>query len=153
MQRVGRRLNDVARGIEIRLANFEMNNVSAFCLQRSRLHQDFKRSLSPETRHTLGEAKFVGLSHDGEMSIKEKSRNLSFSGHDEGSLLTSHPFSPSCFVIAGEAAYILPHRERARKLLPIATSPKLASARIIVSDQNDRPLNSRVPQSRKAFLH
>src|SRR6266480_5538131 len=67
-----------------------MNNVSAFCLQRSRLHQDFKRSLSPETRHALGEAKFVGLSHDGEMSIKEEWRNLSFSAHDEGSLLTSH---------------------------------------------------------------
>src|SRR5205823_9486555 len=72
VQRVGRRFDDVARGIEIRLTNFEMNNVASLCLQRSRLHQDFECSLSPETRHAPGEAKFVGLSHDGEMSIKAR---------------------------------------------------------------------------------
>ncbi len=49
--------------------------------------------------------------------------------------------------------HILPHRQRARKLFPIATSPKLAPAGIIVRNQNDRPLNSRVSQSREAFLH
>src|SRR5438445_12839873 len=49
--------------------------------------------------------------------------------------------------------HILPHRQRARKLLPIATSPKLAPAGVIVRDQNDGPLNSRVSQSREAFLH
>src|SRR2546423_6709692 len=47
---------------------------------------------------------------------------------------------------------ILPHRQRARKLFPVATPPKLAPAGIIVSDQNDRALNSRVLQSREAFL-
>src|SRR5207248_765851 len=72
VQRGTRRLDDVARGVEIRLANFEMNNVSAFCLQRSRLHQDFERSLGAETRHPLGQTKFVSLSHDGEMSIKAR---------------------------------------------------------------------------------
>src|SRR5437764_375126 len=41
----------LGKRIEIRLPNFEMNNVAALCLQCSRLHQDFKRSLSPETRH------------------------------------------------------------------------------------------------------
>src|SRR5207249_12147105 len=34
-----------------------------------------------------------------------------------------------------------------------ATLPELAPAGIIVRDQNNRPLNSRVPQSREAFLH
>src|SRR6266403_3493932 len=57
------------------------------------------------------------------------------------------------FVIGGEAAYILAHRQRTGKFFPIATSPKLAPASIIVSHQNDRPLNPCVPQSRKAFLH
>ena len=92
VQRVGRRLDDVARRIEIRLTNFEMNNVASLCLQRARLHQNFKRSLGPETHHAPGEAKFAGLGHDGEMSIKARWRNLSFSVHDEASLLTNHPF-------------------------------------------------------------
>ena len=39
----------------------------------------------------------------------------------------------SSFVIGGEAAYILAHRQRAGKFFPIATSPKLAPASIIVS--------------------
>src|SRR6266568_8406382 len=66
------------------------------------------------------------------------------------------PFPPSSFVLRHwrrSRHHILPHRQRARKLFPIATSPKLASAGIIVRNQNDRPLNSRVSQSREAFLH
>src|SRR4029077_4744249 len=38
VQRVGSRRDDVARGIEIMLTNFEMNKVASLCLQRSRLH-------------------------------------------------------------------------------------------------------------------
>src|SRR4029077_15279532 len=72
VQRVGSRLDDVARGIEIRLTNFEVNNVASLCLQRSRFHQDLEGSLSPEARHALGEAKFASLGHDGEMSIKAR---------------------------------------------------------------------------------
>ena len=62
----------LAGRIEIGFPNFEMDNVAALCLQRSRFHQDFERSLGPETRHALGEAKFVGLGHDREMSIKAR---------------------------------------------------------------------------------
>jgi hypothetical protein len=40
----------------------------------------------------------------------------------------------SSFDIGGEAVYILAHRHRAGKFFPIATSPKLAPASIIVSD-------------------
>ena len=72
VQRVGRRFDDVGRGIEIRLTNFEMNNVASFCLQRACFHEDLEGSLGPEARHALGEAKFAGLSHDGEMSIKPR---------------------------------------------------------------------------------
>ena len=72
VQRVDRRFDDVGRGIEIRLTNFEMNNVASRCLQRSRFHQDLEGSLSPQARHALGQAKFVGRSHDGEMSIKAR---------------------------------------------------------------------------------
>jgi hypothetical protein len=70
--------------------------------------------------------------------------------------LTSLPSFVSrhwCLVIGGKAAYILPHRQRPRKLFPTATSPKLAPASILVRDQNDCPLNARIPQSREAFLH
>src|SRR6266704_6002497 len=66
------------------------------------------------------------------------------------------PFPPSSFVLRHwrrSRHHILPHRQRARKLFPIATSPKLAPAGIIVRDQNDRSLDSRVPQSSEAFLH
>src|SRR5205823_8717675 len=49
--------------------------------------------------------------------------------------------------------HILSHRQCARKLFPIATLPKRAPPGIIVRDQNDRSLDSRVPQSSEAFLH
>src|SRR6266853_3001265 len=48
VQRVGRRFDEVGRGIEIRLTNFEMNNVASLCFQRSRFHQDLEGSLSPQ---------------------------------------------------------------------------------------------------------
>src|SRR5205814_1015655 len=63
VQGIGRRPDDVARRIEIGLADLEMNDVAAFCLQRARFHQYFESGLCAETRHTLGEAKFVGVFH------------------------------------------------------------------------------------------
>ena len=79
MQRVGRRPDDVARRIEIRLPDLEMNDVAALCLQRSCLHQHFESGLGAEAGHAFGEAKFEGLSHDGEISIIARRGNLSFS--------------------------------------------------------------------------
>ncbi len=64
-----RRVDNVGRRIEIGFANFEMDDVASLCLQRSRLHQYFERRLGAETRHALGEAKFVGFSHNDEISI------------------------------------------------------------------------------------
>src|SRR5205814_5337101 len=61
-------------------------------LDRSSLHQCRTCGFRPDTRHALGKAKFVGLCHDGEMSIKAQGRNLSFSAHDE-----RHHFSPLTF--------------------------------------------------------
>src|SRR4029453_10875524 len=66
---VARGVDDVGRCIEIRLPNLEMDNIAALCLQRSRLHQNFKSGLGSETRHTLGEAKFAGVSHDAVISL------------------------------------------------------------------------------------
>src|SRR4029453_12418447 len=79
VQSVGRRVNDVARGIEIGLADLEMDDVAACCLQRSRLHQHFESGLGAETRHALGEPDFVAFSHDSEMKIIARWRNLSLS--------------------------------------------------------------------------
>ena len=57
----------------------EMDDVAARCLQRSRLHQYFEGGLGAETCHALGEAEFVDLGHNGEMSIIAQWRNLSLS--------------------------------------------------------------------------
>ena len=69
MQSVAGGVDNVCRRIEIGFPNLEMNDVAAICLQRPRLHQYFERGLSAETRHTLCEAEFANLSHDGEISI------------------------------------------------------------------------------------
>ncbi len=52
-------VDDIARRIEIWLANLEMDDVAALCLQRSRLHQYFEGSLCAETSHAFGEAEFA----------------------------------------------------------------------------------------------
>ena len=57
VERVTPSVNNVAGGIEIGLANLEMNNVAPFCFERARFDQNFKRGLSPETRHSSGKAK------------------------------------------------------------------------------------------------
>jgi hypothetical protein len=67
VQRVTRRVNDVAWRIEIWLANFEMNNVASFRFKRFRLYQNFKRGLGAEPGHAVGEAEFAlcGQMHCG----------------------------------------------------------------------------------------
>src|SRR5882724_5674137 len=62
-------VDDVGRSIEIGFSNLEMDDVPAFCFQRPRLHQNLKRGLGAEARHTLCKAEFAGLSHDAEISI------------------------------------------------------------------------------------
>ena len=62
-------IDDVGRSIEIRFSDLEMNDVPALCFQRPRLHQNLKRGLGAEARHTLCKAEFAGLSHDAEISI------------------------------------------------------------------------------------
>jgi hypothetical protein len=46
-----------------------MDDVAPLSLQRPRLNQNFESGLGSETRHTLGEAEFPSLIHDGEISI------------------------------------------------------------------------------------
>jgi hypothetical protein len=69
VQSVARGVDDVGWGIEIGFPNLEMNDVLALCFQRSRLHQNLKRGLGAEARHTLCKAEFASLSHDSEISI------------------------------------------------------------------------------------
>ena len=78
VQRVNSGVNDVARRVEIGLADLEMNNVAAPCLERFRFHQDFECGLSPETRHALGETKFTlcDLMHHGESSSSRRFSQL-----------------------------------------------------------------------------
>src|SRR5688572_24827748 len=63
VERIRRRPDDVGRRIEIRLADFEMNDVASFRFERPRFHQDFERGLRPETRHSPGQTKFGGRIH------------------------------------------------------------------------------------------
>src|ERR1700693_4576140 len=71
MQRIYCRIDDVRRRIEICCPDVEMNNVTTLRLKRLRLHQHFKRGLSPETRHTRGEAEFALCSfmHGGDQRL------------------------------------------------------------------------------------
>src|ERR1043165_7464307 len=62
-------VDDVRRSIEIGFSNLEMNDVPTLCFQRPRLHQNLKRGLGAEARHTLCKAEFAGRNHDAEISI------------------------------------------------------------------------------------
>ena len=53
VQGIARRLDDVARGIEIGLPDLEMDDVAALGLQRARFHQHFEGGLGAETRHAF----------------------------------------------------------------------------------------------------
>lgn len=69
MQRVTGRVDNVGRRIEIGFPDLKMDDVAPLSLQGPRLNQNFEGGLGAETRHTLGEAEFPSLSHDGEISI------------------------------------------------------------------------------------
>src|ERR1700730_5467006 len=51
--------DDVLRGIEVGLANFQVDNIFALTLQGASLIQNFKGGLGAEPRHALGQSKFV----------------------------------------------------------------------------------------------
>ena len=76
-------VDDVARRIEIRFADFEMNDIAALCFQRLRFHQHFERGLGAETRHARRETKFLALSHHGEISIIRAATQLVLTSHVE----------------------------------------------------------------------
>src|SRR6266699_7013936 len=78
VQRIGRRVDNVTRRIEIGFADLEMDNVAALCLQRFRFDQHFEGGLGAETRHALCEAKFMALSHKSEISIIKAVAQLVF---------------------------------------------------------------------------
>ena len=57
--RIRARVDNVLRRIEIRFADFEMNNVAPLRLERFCFHQHFERGFGPEPRHPLGQTKFA----------------------------------------------------------------------------------------------
>src|SRR6266508_3178009 len=63
-QCVTSRLDDVARCIEIGLADLQMNDVAALRLERFRFHQHFERGLCAESLHAPGEPELMCLMHD-----------------------------------------------------------------------------------------
>ena len=70
-------VDDVARRVEIRFADFEMNNVATRCFQCFRFHQNFERSLGPEARHAFGKSKFAAFSHGSELKCQSGSDHYS----------------------------------------------------------------------------
>ena len=59
VQRIARRVDDVARRFEVWFANLEMNNVTPLGLKRLRFHQNFERCLCPQARHAVGQTKLT----------------------------------------------------------------------------------------------
>ena len=57
-------VDDVARCIEIGLADFQMNNVATLCLERFRFYQHFECGLRAESLHAFGEPEFMCFMHD-----------------------------------------------------------------------------------------
>ena len=72
VQRIDRRVDDVPRRIEIRLADLEMHNVASLRLERLRFDQHFERRFRPETRHPAGETQVVRLVHEREYNAIER---------------------------------------------------------------------------------
>ena len=70
-------VDDVARCIEIGLADFQMNNVATLCFERLCFHQHFERGLRAEPLHASGEPEFMFLMHDLEIGIIPHGRKLS----------------------------------------------------------------------------
>src|SRR6266446_1039418 len=88
VQRVATRVYNVRRRIEIRFADLEMDDVTAFCFQRLCLHQHFKSGLGTETRHALCETKFMAPGHRSEISIIRAVAQLVLTLHVESIIET-----------------------------------------------------------------
>jgi len=76
VQCVGGGVDDVGRGVEIRFADFQVNNVTPFRLQGACFHQDFECRLRSETGHSIGKTKFGQLIHDRPDESKPSPRSL-----------------------------------------------------------------------------
>ena len=59
MQGIGPGTDDICRCIKIGFADFEMNNVASFRLERFCFDQNFKCRLGAKTRRSLGQPKFA----------------------------------------------------------------------------------------------
>src|SRR5438270_8533037 len=59
VERFGRGIDNVSRSIEIRLTDFQMNNIASFGFERFRFDQNFKRGLGSEPRHSCRKPKFA----------------------------------------------------------------------------------------------
>src|SRR6478672_4290901 len=70
VQRVAGRIDNVARRIEIRFPDLEMNDVAPLGLERSCFDQNLKRRLRAEARHSPGQSQFASVSHDGESTFQ-----------------------------------------------------------------------------------
>ena len=70
-------LDDVCGCIEVRFADFKVDDALALAFERARLVQDFKGSLGAEPRHPTGKMQFVlgGLRH-GEETPEEAKRHI-----------------------------------------------------------------------------
>src|SRR5439155_3008669 len=80
---VDRGVNDVGRSIEIRLADFEMDDVLALPLQRTRPVQNFEGGLRAQPRHAFRQTKFElgGLGHKAKRVIVLPPAELNHIGH------------------------------------------------------------------------
>ncbi len=66
VQRVHGGFHDIGRGVEIGLADFQVDDALALAFQGPRLGQNFKSSFGAQPRHAAGQLQFVlcGLCHD-----------------------------------------------------------------------------------------
>ena len=53
------RLNHIAGGVEVRLADLQVHDILALAFQRPRLVEDLEGSFGAQARHAIGKAKFV----------------------------------------------------------------------------------------------
>ena len=56
-------LDDVGRGIKVRLTDFQVDDVPALGLQQASSIQDFKSALNAQARHALGQTQLGGRSN------------------------------------------------------------------------------------------
>ena len=56
-QRIDAGIDNVGGRVEIRLADFEMNDVASLCFQGLRFYQNFECRFGAKSLHALGQAK------------------------------------------------------------------------------------------------